>query len=137
MIAMDINPILRNYLITQGYNDIEIYPINAYGDSSAPFITWLEFPAVRNAESYWMQQSVLTYSVYDTDLSRAKDIAILIQKFLNIGDDIETLKTSILDSTPEFRLCWIRFASGGMFPPAERDGFASITRSFDVGYVED
>ncbi len=136
MIAININPILKKYLISIGYKNIEIYPINGYSDTRAPFITWLEFPAVQSSEAYWMQQSILTYSVFDNDLSRAKDISVAIQKFLNLGDDIENLKSLIVDPSPDFRICWIRFSSGGMFPPQEREGFASITRSFNVGYVE-
>lgn len=136
MIATDINSILKDHLVGLGYIDIEIYPINAYGNSVAPFVTWLEFPAVRSGEAYWMNQSTLTYSVFDNDLSRAKDIAIAIQKFLNLGDDVENLKSLITTASPNYRICWIRFATGGMFPPLEREGYASITRSFDVGYVE-
>lgn len=136
MIGMDLNPILKAYLVSDGYNDIEIFPINAYRESKAPFITWLEFNSVGSDETFWMQQSTLTYSVYDTDMSRAKDIAIGIQKFFNLGDDVSNLKDSITSAAPEFRICWVRLSSGGMFPPEERDGFSSITRSFEVGYVE-
>ncbi len=136
MIATDINPIITNHLVTLGYVDIEIYPINAYGNTAAPFITWLEFPSVRSSEVFWMNQSTLTYSVFDNDLSRAKDISVAIQKFLNLGDDVEALKNLITTENPNYRICWIRFSTGGMFPPLEREGYASMTRSFDVGYVE-
>lgn len=136
MIGIDINPALKSYLINNNYKDIEIYPINAYSSSTAPFITWIEFPSVRSAETYWMHQSTLTYTVYDNDLSRAKNIAILIQKFLNLGDDIDALKDLITTPTQEYRICWSRFTTGGMFPPLERDGYASISRTFDVGFVE-
>lgn len=136
MIAVDLNPILKAHLISEGYKDIEIYPMNAYRDSSAPFITWLEFNSVASDETYWMQQSTLTYSIFDTDMSRAKNIAVEIQKFFNLGDDISDLKDAVVAASPDFRICWVRLSSGGMFPPEERDGFASITRSFEVGYVE-
>lgn len=136
MIAMDINPILKSHLVSLGYKDIQLYPINSYGDKKAPFITWLEFSSVNSDEIYWMQQSVLTYSIFDTDLSRAKNIAIAVQKFLNLGDDISDLKDEIAAADPEYRICWVRLSSGGMFPAEEREGFASITRSFEVGYVE-
>jgi hypothetical protein len=136
MIAMDLNPIIKDYLIDEGYRNIEIYPINAYGSSKAPFITWLEFPSVRSSEAFWMHQSTLTYTVYDNDLSRAKDIAILIQKFLNVGDDIQSIKDAISTDSQEYRICWSRFTTGGMFPPLEREGYASISRSFDVGFID-
>jgi hypothetical protein len=136
MIGTNINPLLKSHLQTNGFGSVEIYPINAYANSSAPFITWVEFPSTKSSEIYWMHQSTLTYSIFDNDLSRAKDIAILIQKYLNVGDDISSLKTLMTSPTPIYRLCWSRFVNGGMFPPLEREGYASMTRSFEVGYVE-
>lgn len=134
MIAVDINPVLTDYLVSQGYRDIEITPLTGYGDSPAPFITWEESVATRNSEQYWLRDSVLTYYIYDTDLSRAKDIAKAIEDFLHVGDVISTVIADM--ANPVYRLCWCRMASGDMFAPLERDGFASIIRSFEVGYVE-
>lgn len=137
MIAIDINPILKSHLFSQGYKDIEIYPINGYGDSTVPFITWLEVPSVRSPEAFWLHQTILTYAIYDNDLSRCKNIAIILQKFLNVGDDISSLKALISSQDQDFRICWARFSSGNMFTAAERDGFYSITRSFEIGYLSD
>ena len=134
MIAVDINPVLTAYLVSQGYRGIEITPLTGYGDSPAPFITWEESVATRNSEQYWLRDSVLTYYVYDTDLSRARDIAKDIEDFLHVGDLISTIKIDM--TNPTYRLCWCRMASGDMFAPLERDGFASIVRSFEVGFVE-
>lgn len=136
MICPNLNPVLKSHLVGLGYKDIEIYPINAYGSSVAPFITWLEFPTTANAEVYWMYRANVTYAVFDNDLSRAKDIAIAIQKYLNVGDDIDSLKALMTSPTPQYRLCWSRMSGGGMFPPVERDGYSSITRVFDIGYIE-
>lgn len=136
MIGQNLNPVVKSHLVDLGYHDIQIYPINAYGSSKAPFITWLEFPTTFNQEIFWMYQANLTYAIFDNDLSRSKDIAIAIQKFLNVGDDIESLRDSMASSSPQYRLCWSRMSGGGMFPPIERDGYTSITRVFDIGYIE-
>lgn len=134
MIGVDLNSLVEDYLISQGYKDIEITPLTGYGESPAPFITWEESVSTRNSEQYWLRESILTYYVYDTDLSRGKDIAKAIEDYLHVGDGISGI---IADMTnPVYRLCWCRMASGDMFPPLERDGFASIVRSFDVGYIE-
>ena len=134
MIAVDLNPLLQDYLVSQGFRDIEITPLAGYSDSPAPFITWEEAVSTRNAEQYWMRDSVLTYYIYDTDLSRAKNIAKAIEDYLHVGDMISDIIADMTD--PVYRLCWCRMASGDMFPPLERDGFASIVRSFDVGFIE-
>ena len=134
MIGHNINPVLKSHLVTLGYRDIEIYPINAYSSSKAPFITWIEFPSTAGRENFWMYEASLTYAIFDNDLSRAKDIAVDIQKYLNVGDDIDALKALMV--SPEYRLCWSRMNGGGMFPPVERDGYTSITRVFDIGYIE-
>ena len=134
MIALTIHPILKESLVQAGYIDIEIFPINGYGDTSSPFITWIEFPSTRNNEQYWLRQSSLTYYVYDNDLSRGKDISKHIDSFLNIGDDVSSIKDEIVSS--DYRLCWSRLVGGGMFPALERDGYTSITRTFEVGYID-
>lgn len=136
MIAPNLNPIVKSHLISLGYNNIEIYPINAYASSTPPFITWLEFPTVRSDETFWLHEASITYSVFDNDLSRAKDIAIALQQYLNVGDSVDNLKSLMGNPAPLYRLCWCRFATGGMFPPLERDGYSSISRTFNVGYIE-
>jgi hypothetical protein len=135
MIATNLNVVLKSYLQANGYPDIEIYPINAYSSSVAPFITWLEFPSIKDGEQYWMYQSTLTYSVFDNDLSRGKDIALKIQSFLNVGDDIASLKAAMTGQSLEFRMLWSRMLGGGMFAPLEREGYTSINRIFEIGYV--
>jgi hypothetical protein len=134
MIGVYINPVLQQHLVTNGYTEIDITPLYGYDDSVVPFITWDESVATRSVEQYWLRESILTYYVFDTNLSRAKDIAKLIDTFLNIGDEVNTLKA--LFTTPDYRLCWSRLAGGEMYPAIERDGFASVTRNFEVGYVE-
>lgn len=136
MIAPNLNKIIKLHLEDEGYRNIEIYPLNAYGDSKAPFITWAEFSTSKDVEKFWMTQSIITYSIFDNDASRAKDIAISLQKFLNVGDDVQFLREDMISPEPEYRLCWCRFYNGGMFPPLEREGYVSITRSFEVGYID-
>ena len=135
MIANNLNVILKTYLQSEGYNSIEIYPINAYSTSEAPFITWLDFPSIKDGEQYWMYESTITYSVFDNDLSRGKDIALKIEDFLNVGDDISSLKSQLSGQSLPFRMLWCRMVGGGMFAPLEREGYTSINRVFQVGYV--
>ena len=135
MISLTLNPVLQSYLQSLSYENIEIYPINAYGDSQAPFITWLEFPNTRSNEVFWMRQSNVTYTIYDNDLARAKNIAKNIEKLLNIGDNVLYIKSQITNSV-DYTLCWSRMIGGGMFPPIDREGYASISRTFEVGYIE-
>lgn len=135
MISLVINPVLQSYLQSNNFEDIQIYPINAYGDSVAPFITWLEFPSTKNNEIFWMRQSNVTYTIYDNDLSRAKNISKKIEKLLNIGDNVSYIKSQV-SGTPDYTLCWSRMTGGGMFPPIDREGYASISRTFEVGYIE-
>lgn len=135
MIAVNLNPVLKNYLIDAGYRDIEIYPINAYSSSTAPFITWIELPTIHDNEQYWMYESNITYSIYDNDLSRAKDISRSLETFFNIGDNVEDIKSLMNEDNLYYRLLWLRLVNGGMFMPAEREGYASIVRVFQAGYV--
>ena len=135
MIATNLNVILKSHLQSEGYSSIEIYPINAYASSTAPFITWLEFPSIKDGEQYWMYQSTITYNVFDNDLSRGKDIALKIENFLNVGDDIAGLKSQMSGQSPAFRMLWSRMLGGGMFAPLEREGYTSINRIFEVGYI--
>jgi hypothetical protein len=135
MISLIINPVLENYLQNSGFEDIQIYPINAYENSTAPFITWLEFPTTKNNEIYWMRQSNVTYTIYDNNLSNAKDISKKLEKLLNIGDNVSYIKSQA--SLPvDYTLCWSRMIGGGMFPPIDREGYASISRTFEIGYIE-
>jgi hypothetical protein len=135
MISTNLNVILKSHLQSQGYSSLEIYPINAYSSSTAPFITWLDFPSIKDAEQYWLYESTITYSIFDNDLSRAKDIALKIEDFLNVGDDISSLKTLMTGQDLAFRMLWCRMSGGGMFAPLEREGYTSINRIFQVGYV--
>jgi len=135
MIATNLNVILKDSLISSGYSGIKIYPINAYGESEAPFITWIEFPSIKDSEQYWMYESIITYNILDNDLSRVRDIALDIETFLNVGDDIDALKTAMIPQSPAFRLLWCRMIGGGMYAPLEREGFTSMDRMFQVGYV--
>lgn len=135
MIATNLNIILKSYLQSEGYSSIEIYPINAYASSTAPFITWLEFPSIKDGEQYWLYQSTITYSIFDNDLSRGKDISLKIEDFLNVGDNISGLKSLMTGQDPASRMLWSRMLGGGMFAPLEREGYTSINRVFEVGYV--
>ena len=82
-----------------------------------------------------MRQSNVTYTIYDNDLARAKNISKKIEKLLNIGDNVSYIKSQI-SSTPDYTLCWSRMIGGAMFPPIDREGYASISRTFEVGYIE-
>jgi len=134
MIGVDINPALQSYFSENGYDGISITPLTGYRDSPAPFVTWEESTSTRNSEQFWLRESALTYYVYDTDLSRAKDIIKVIEDFLHVGDEISPIKARM--TSPVYRLCWCRMANGGMFSALEREGFSSVVRSFEVGYLE-
>jgi hypothetical protein len=135
MISLDINPALKTYLALQGFADVDLYPMNAYRDYQAPFITWIDSPSTRSAEEYWLKDSILTYYIYDNDLSRAKNIAYKIEEFLNIGDNVLYIKTLITNPISNYRLCWSKLNSGSMSPALEREGLTCISRVFDVGYI--
>jgi len=135
MISLDINPALKTYLATQGFGDVEIYPLNAYRDYKAPFITWTEYPATKSSEEYWFRDSILTYYIYDNDISNAKNLSYKIENFLNIGDLTQNIKNLIANPISGYRLCWSRLNTGTMSAAIERDGLTCISRVFDVGYL--
>ena len=135
MIALDINPALKLYLANNNFADVELYPLNAYRDYDAPFITWTEYPSTKNSEEYWMRDSILTYYIYDNDISNAKNLAYKIENFLNVGDLTQDIKNLIANPISGYRVCWSRMNTGNMSNAMERDGLNCISRVFDIGYL--
>ena len=145
MIAVELNTALKAHLLTLGtpYSTVKLRPLSAYGTTDAPFVIYNEFLSTVSDEKYFMRVSNITYVVYDNDISRMKDIAYYIEQFLNVGDNCEGIRALLeypyydayYNNTFRYRITSVRLMSGGTIPPVEREGFAGMSMSFRVGYV--
>lgn len=142
MISVELNTAVKTQLTSLGspYSDVDIFPLSAYENTDAPFITYFEYPGTQSEEQFFLKISNVIYYIYDTDISRMKDIAWELDKFLNVGDNIELIKSYI--SMPagygsnRYRLTTCRKVSGIMLAPNEREGFAVQSLNFRVVYID-
>lgn len=144
MISVELNTALKSHF--QSLSDptlanIKIFPLSAYDETTAPFILYFEYSGTLSEEQWFIKVANVMYYVYDNDISRMKDIAYQIEKFFNVGDDVDEIKALV--STPgasygslRYRLTNSRKVSGSTLPPVEREGFAAQMLNFRVVYVE-
>ena len=141
MIAIEINTAIKDFFSDEGspYAGIDITPLFAYNDSSGPFIVYYEFPGTQSEEQFFLRVSNVIYYVYDNDIDRASQIARKLDEFLNVGDEVEYIKSRILApyyyGYLNYRLTTSRLVSGSMMPPPEREGFSVISRNYRMVYV--
>lgn len=147
MISPELNTAVKSHLFTLGtpYSTVRFFPLSAYETTQAPFIVYNEYFGTQNEEQFFLKISNVIYTIYDNDISRMKDIAYYIEKFLNVGDMIEDIKSLIDppyysyygDSSTRFRITTCRLVSGGLTPPVEREGFAAYQLNFRVVYLHE
>jgi hypothetical protein len=142
MISVEINTALKKHLEDLGsfYKNVPIFPLYAYDQTQAPFILYSESDTTLNDEQYFIKISNILYYIYDNDMSRMKDIAYQIDKFMNVGDKVIGIKKMINSPSESYgekryRLTSSRKSLGAMFPPLEREGFASQSLDFRVFYL--
>lgn len=144
MISVELNTALKAKLLALGspYSTIELLPLSGYEATASPFIIYSEFPGTMSEEKFFMAVSNVIYVIHDNDISRLKDIAYEIDKFLNVGDRVETVKSLL--SSPysgaqplRYRMTTIRKVGGGTVPPTEREGRASMSLNFRIVYMRD
>lgn len=144
MISVEINTALKTHLDSLNvsmYQNIKVFPFSAYDETAAPFIVYYETAGTQNEEQWFLRVSNVMYYVYDNNISRMKDIAYQIDKFLNVGDDVAEIrgKITVPSSTYgslRYRLKTSRKVAGSTLAPIEREGFASQMLNFRMVYVD-
>jgi hypothetical protein len=143
MISIELNVALNQHLLdTFGPGVLDgVFPLSAYDDTKAPFILFFEDQGTLNEEQWFMRVSNIIYYIYDNDISRMKDISHTIDKFLNVGDNVQAITSKIEPPSvnygeQRYRLVTCRKVAGSMFPPAEREGFATQMSNFRVVYLD-
>jgi hypothetical protein len=141
MISVELNTALKDHFQTVGepYSSIPIFPLSAYADTKAPFILYYEYSGTQNEEQFFLGVSNVVYYIYDTDISRMKDIGYVLGKFFNVADDIDPIKEALSMSTEygdlRYRLTGSRLVAGSVIPPIEIEGLAVQTLNFRVTYL--
>jgi hypothetical protein len=143
MISVEINTAVKSHFEQLGYPyaSVPIVPFSAYDQAEAPFIVYFDYEGTLNEEQYFIKISNVIYYIYDNNISRMKNIAYNLDKFMNIGDKVAGIKKEM--SIPSqsygpyrYRLVNSRKTSGATFPPLEREGFASQSLNFRVVYLD-
>jgi len=112
----------------------EFIPITGYDDTVAPFILYSFISRMEDIERYYISVDNLRFYVYDNNIDRMWAVSRAIRNYLNVGDDIETLKGDI-PSDSQFRVLNSALVSALSLPPIERDGFVCTVNEFKVKYV--
>jgi len=145
MISVELNTAVKAKFQTLGspYNAIKFIPLSAYENTTAPLIIYTEFPGTFNDEQFFMSVSNVVYSIYDNNISRMKDIAYQLNKFLNVGDRLDEVKSYLTvpyqgvsgETAYRYRITGCRQVSGSAVAPPEREGFSVQTLNFRITYV--
>lgn len=148
MISVELNTAVKSKLLTLGtpYSTVQFIPLSAYQSNEGPFVVYTQFDGTQSEEQFFLKVANVVYNVYDTDISRMKDVAYQIEKFLNVGSGVEEIKSLL--STPyytssgsppplRYRITTSRKVAGSTRPPLEREGFSSYTLNFRIVYLDD
>jgi hypothetical protein len=143
VISVELNTALKTHLTSSlAYGaEINVFPLSAYDQTTAPFILYFEDQTTLSDEQWFVKTSNVMYYVYDNNISRMKDIAHVIDRFFNVGDEISGIRSKF--SSPgadygsyRYRLVSSRKIAGSGFPPIEREGFAAQMLNFRVVYLD-
>ncbi len=143
MIAVELNTAVEAHLSTLGsyYPNVELLPLSGYEDTKVPFIIYFEYPGSQNDEQFFLRVSNVIYYIYDTDISRMKDVGYQLEQFLHVGDNVQPIKSLIAPPSVDYgdlryRITTSRLVSGSVAPPIEREGFAYKSLNFRVVYLD-
>lgn len=142
MISFELNTAVKAKFTALGspYSLVEFLPLSGYEDTQAPFVIFREFPGTLSEEKFFVSVANVVYVIYDNDIARMTDIAYELERFLNVGDKVEGIKSLLSvpygTGTYRYRLTTSRKVSGNQSPAIEREGFSSTTLNFRVTYVQ-
>lgn len=143
MISVELNTAVRKHLDEENPvgKKVEILPLLAYENTEAPFIVYSEEQSTFSDEQWFMRQSNIIYYVYDNNISRMKDLSHAIDKFLNVGDNVQHIMANLELPGAEYgdyryRLASCRKIIGSVFPATEREGFSGQMSIFSVVYLD-
>jgi hypothetical protein len=112
----------------------DFIPITGYDDSEGPFVLYSFLTKTESDEVYWIYEETIRFYVYDTSIDRMWAISRALKEYLNVGDDVEQLKSDI-PSDSRYRILLSKLFTSMTMPPIERDGFVSTVNEFKVKYV--
>lgn len=111
----------------------DFLPITGYDDTVTPFILYSFLPRMEDVERYYILNDSVRYYVYDNDVERMWEISRAIREYLNVGDGVEAIKTTMPDA--QYRVLSSELVYGASFPALEREGFVNTVNEFKVKYV--
>lgn len=112
----------------------EFIPITGYADTQAPFVLYSFISRMEDEERYYILNDTLRFYVYDSNIDRMWAISRALRTYLNVSDDVVTLKDQIPEDS-QFRIVNSCLVSSMTMPPTERDGFVNTVNEFRVKYV--
>jgi hypothetical protein len=144
VISVELNTALKSHLNDledSRFHNLKIFPLTAYDDVQSPFLLYMEYSGTQSEEQWFLKVSNVMYYIYDTDISRMKDIGHEIEQFFNVGDNIADIRGKIVVPSQDYgplryRLMGSRKVAGSTIPPIEREGFAAQLLNFRVVYVD-
>lgn len=135
MIAPQLNSAVLAHLRSKGFTSTEIMPLLGYSDTRPPFILWSEYDAPLPRDSVMIKTSTVVYYIYDTKVKTLGQIAYHIERYLSPEFNAQAINADITMADANYRILSITPSGGGMFPPLEREGFASKSVIFEVRYT--
>lgn len=136
-LAYELNTILKNSLDWEELNNNvvpDFTPITGYEDQQGPFVLYSFIDSKMDIERYFLRNMLIRYYVYDTNIDRIWAISKALRDYLNVGDDVETIKTQMPVGS-EFRIDTIELMSAVTSPPSIREGFVNTNNEFKIKYV--
>jgi len=112
----------------------DFIPITGYDDSTAPFILYSFITKTESDDQYYFYTDTMRFYVYDTSIDRMWAISRALKEYLNVGDDVEGIKSQIPNDS-RYRIVFSKLFSSLTMPPIEREGFVSTVNEFKVKYV--
>jgi hypothetical protein len=131
----DINAYIKNdpTISNIAGRPIDIFPTIGYENAPAPFIVYYYSPSIPDVEAFWKRADAVLYSVYDTNVVRALDIAERMIDMLAKGDQIS--QPNGVAGT-DFRILSTELTDTALEAPEERDGWHRVNLEFLIHHVK-
>lgn len=117
--------------------DVELYPVNEQPESVRPYIIYNYRTAVLR-EQWWMMQDTITYTIFDTDMSRLiateRTLINLLRRYEQSAKDIHNSGAA---NSGKFNIHYVNYVSSvDMIPQDQEGGIVGRSLVFQAGYVD-
>lgn len=131
----DINTYIKNDSTISNIagKTIDIFPTIGYENAAPPFIVYYFSPSIPDVEAFWKRADAVLYSIYDTNVVRALDIAERMIDMLSKGDQIS--QSGGVAGT-DYRILSTELTDTALEAPEERDGWHRVNLEFLIHHVK-